>query len=202
MVLASASPRRRAILRMLGLEPRLAPAGAVERAYAPPGEPGAHVEAQALAKVRAAAPAAAPEELVIAADTMVVLGRSVLGKPRGPEEAREMLCALSGRTHEVITGVAVARAGRERGGAERTRVRFRRLSHGEVESYVESGEPLDKAGAYGIQDRGASLVRSIDGCFFNVMGLPIARLLELLAALRLGYDARLGAILEGGPDPP
>nr|MBA2566133.1 Maf family protein [Gemmatimonadota bacterium] len=121
----------------------------------------------------------------------------VLGKPAGAEEARQMLTALSGRRHEVFTGLALAHAGREVCGWARTEVTFRPLCEGEIERYVAGGEPLDKAGAYGVQGRGCAFVRCVEGCFFNVMGLPIARLLELLSELGLGYDVGSGGLYVG-----
>jgi septum formation protein len=200
VVLASGSPRRAAILRLLGLEPRVVrPAGA-ERPHRPPEPPHAYATAQAAAKLRAGVAALSEEgpgadAVVIAADTIVLLEERVLGKPADADEARRMLRALAGRTHEVVTGVAVAHAGREAVGRETTRVAFRTVGEDEIDRYVASGEPLDKAGAYGIQDRGASLVRAVEGCFFNVMGLPVARLLDLLAQVGARYDAGDGVVV-------
>jgi septum formation protein len=200
VVLASASPRRAAILRLLGVEPRvLHPAGA-ERPHRPPEDPHAYAAAQAVAKLRAGLAQLAREGpagvvVAVAADTIVLLDGAVLGKPADAAEARRMLRALAGRTHEVVTGVAVAHAGREAVGGETTRVAFRTVGEDEIDRYVASGEPLDKAGAYGIQDRGASLVRAVEGCFFNVMGLPVARLLDLLAQVGARYDAGDGVVV-------
>jgi septum formation protein len=196
VVLASASPRRAAILRMLGIEPEVPGAVGVERAYAPPEHPADYAKSQALAKLRSAGEPGSGC-LVLAADTIVVLAQQILGKPRGLEEAREMLALLSGRTHEVITAVALATPTSSAVGFERTEVTFRRLAEREIAGYVQSGEPLDKAGAYGIQDRGASLVRRIEGCFFNVMGLPVSRLLDLLEEVGLRYDPRVGVVERG-----
>jgi septum formation protein len=191
VVLASSSPRRRAILRMLGVDVVVVEPHGVEQAYMPPGDPADYALGQARAKLGRAA-ASEPEALVVAGDTIVVLDGVVLGKPEHPAHAREMLRALSGRSHDVITAVGVGWRRRERSGFERTRVTFRHLEDGEIADYVECGEPLDKAGAYGIQGRGAFLVRRIDGCYFNVMGLPVARLLELVAELGLRYDPQNG----------
>lgn len=200
VVLASGSPRRAAILRLLGIEPRvLHPAGA-ERPHRPPEDPRAYAADQALAKLRAGLAQLAREGpaggvVAVAADTIVLLDDTVLGKPADAAEARRMLRALGGRSHEVVTGVAVAHAGREAVGRETTRVAFRAVGEDEIDRYVASGEPLDKAGAYGIQDRGASLVRAVEGCFFNVMGLPVARLLDLLAEVGARYDAGDGRVV-------
>ena len=215
VVLVSGSPRRAAILGLLGLEPRVLHPGGAERPHNPPEDPHAYAAGQAAAKLRAGlaalrreqTPAASPgtasvsEPVVVAADTIVLLDGRVLGKPAGAAEACAMLRALAERTHEVVTGVAVAHAGREAIGHEITRVAFRTVGECEIARYVASGEPLDKAGAYGIQDRGASLVRAIEGCFFNVMGLPVARLLDLLGQVGACYDAGDGVVVsrEGNP---
>lgn len=123
-----------------------------------------------------------PEALVIAADTIVVLEQRVLGKPRDEKDAAEILSSLSGRWHQVYTGLALYHQAKERTAAavETTKVHFRELSLKEIEFYIKSGEPMDKAGAYGIQGLGAVLVQGIEGCFFNVMGLPLFRLACLL----------------------
>ncbi len=127
--------------------------------------------------------------LVIGADTVVVLDHQVLGKPAGPEEAVEMLTRLSGRDHEVTTGLAVvdAASGDSRSDSVTTVVSFARLSPRVISRYVATGEPLDKAGAYAIQGFGALLIEGIDGCYYNVVGLPLRRLAEMLE--ELGYDA-------------
>jgi septum formation protein len=119
---------------------------------------------------------------VLGADTTVVLGAQVLEKPRNAAEARSMLAKLSGREHRVLTGIAVlpVGAGKARSVVETTRVRFRHLSTAEIAAYVSTGEPLDKAGAYGIQGAAGAFVKGITGCYFNVVGLPLARIIELL----------------------
>ena len=142
--------------------------------------PPALVMALAAAKAREAAAEAEGDDVVIAADTIVVFGGRVYGKPHSPAEAAEMLRTLSGRTHEVYTGVCVIRNGVELCRADRSAVTFRSLSDGEIERYIASGEPMDKAGAYGAQGRGALFVERIDGDFFNVMGLPLCLLGEML----------------------
>ena len=187
LILASRSPRREALLRQIGLKFQVEPSGAEERVLegVPPGD---MAEALALEKARLVA-SGRKRGIVIGADTVVVLDGQILGKPAGTEEAKEMLSRLSGREHRVITGVAVvdASTGRSRSDRVTTSVRFARLSEVEIKRYVATGEPLDKAGAYGIQGYGALLIERIDGCYFNVVGLPLRRLAELLR--ELGYDA-------------
>jgi septum formation protein len=186
-VLASASPRRRELLSRLGLEFEVR---AVDTDETPrPGEtPEALVLRLALAKARAAA---RPGELALGADTVVAADGALLGKPADDEDARRMLAALSGRSHEVWTGVALvevpAAAGtgrlRERARACRTEVVFRALSESEIDAYVASGEPRDKAGAYAIQGGAANFVARVDGDYTNVVGLPLPLVEELLAVL-------------------
>ena len=184
VILASASPRRAALLRQGGI-PFTISATDVEDAPPPPGaDPGRYVEEVAMKKAREAA-AAAPDGLVIGADTVVVADGEALGKPRDADDAARMLRRLRGCTHEVFTGLAlVRRAGgaeqRAWAGHERTLVTFRDLSDEDIAAYVATGEPLDKAGAYGIQERGALLVAGIRGCYSNVVGLPLARLVAML----------------------
>jgi septum formation protein len=156
--------------------------------------------AERLARDKAAAVAATrPEAIVLAADTIVVLDGTVLEKPRDEAHAREMLVRLAGREHMVHTGAAIESPGGgaaegERGrrvvasGIETTRVRFRALSPDAIEAYVATGEPLDKAGAYGIQGYGAALVEAVRGCYFNVMGFPVARVLSLFEEVGWRYD--------------
>jgi septum formation protein len=129
-----------------------------------------------------------PGEFVLGADTIVALGDETLGKPARDADAIEMLQRLAGRDHHVFTGLAVRSDGRISSGVERTRVRFRALARSECEEYVATGEPADKAGAYGIQGRGSALVDGIDGDFFNVMGLPVQLLLRLLDEQGIRYD--------------
>ena len=193
LVLASTSPRRRMVLQMLGIDPRLVEPGPAERPYAPPQPAGQYALEQALSKLRSSAGAGA-RAVRVAADTVVVLDGRVLGKPEDAGEARAMLRSLSGRVHDVVTGIAVAWRGAEQSAFERTRVTFRSLEEREIAAYVRDGEPLDKAGAYGIQGRGAALVRRVDGCFFNVVGLPVALLLDLLSDLGLSYEFDAGIV--------
>lgn len=189
LVLASASPRRRHLLEQLGLLFDVDPAHVDESAL-PDETPAAHVERLALEKARAVA-ARRPGAIVLGGDTVVVLDGAVLGKPVGPEEAVEMLLRLQGREHRVETGVAlVTPDGREAAEVVTVDVRFRAFGRERAEAYVATGEPLDKAGAYGIQGYGSVLVDSIRGDYFAVMGLPVARVVALLEELGYSYDFR------------
>lgn len=186
LILASNSPRRRELMRQIGLDFRVDPADVDESVF--PGEsPEGYAVRVALDKARAAA-ARAGTGIVIAADTIVVLDDEILGKPADPGDAERMLKLLSGNVHRVITGLAVmdAATGKVLTRTSITRVWFRSLAPREIISYIATGEPLDKAGAYGIQERGALLVDKIDGCYFNVVGLPLSLLGELL--LSFGVD--------------
>ena len=122
---------------------------------------------------------------ILGADTIVVVGGSILGKPGDENQAREMLTCLAGRVHEVYTGLSLVDAptGRETQGYERTQVRIRKMEDWEIDSYIATGEPMDKAGSYGIQGYGAAIVEKVVGCYFNVVGLPIVRLLHLIREL-------------------
>lgn len=178
--LASSSPRRQMLLAQIGLPFTVVPSHVPERV--PADDPVGGVEALALAKAQQVARGLA-RGLVIGADTVVVLGGEVLGKPASAAQAREMLARLSGATHRVLTGLAVVEAGSGEAlvSHEETLVTFRPLSPAEIASYVASGEPMDKAGAYGAQGLGAVLISRVEGCFYNVVGLPLARLAEMLA---------------------
>jgi len=182
VVLGSASPRRVALLRQVGLVFTVADPGP-DRAWPGKAEPRHGVRALALDKARRVA-ARRPGALVIAADTVVVVRNTRLGKPCDQAEALEMLRRLHGRTHEVSTGIAVARGREQRTAAEATRVQFVRLTEEEMRTYVATGEPLDKAGGYGIQGLAGQFVRRIEGDYWNVVGLPLARLRQVLA----GFD--------------
>ena len=177
LVLASASPRRRALLGQLGLAFEVRPTDADETwpADLPAGRAA---EAVAMRKARAVD---APGAVVLAADTVVVLEGEVLGKPADSLEAAATLRRLSGRTHDVVTALALRYGGRETTAHETTAVTFADLEDAEVEAYVATGSPLDKAGSYGIQDDlGALLVARIEGDYFNVVGLPLRRLYTVL----------------------
>ncbi len=180
VILASKSPRRRALLEQIGISFSLDPADVDERIL--PGEtPEAYAVRVALDKARVAA-GRAKMGIVIAADTIVVIGDAILGKPVDAADARRMLSMLSGREHEVVTGLAVMDAASRRSVMRTsvTKVCFRTLSEREITAYIATGEPLDKAGAYGIQERGALLVERIEGCYSNVVGLPLSLLGEML----------------------
>jgi len=184
IVLASASPRRLDLLRSLGLDVDVIPSGYDEpplKGLSPRELATTHAE-QKCAAVLSQIP---PELPLVAADTVVELDGRPFGKPRTLDEARAMLEQLSGRTHCVHTAFAVAYAGRRTVECETTGVTFFRLARDEIEAYLSTGEPLDKAGAYGIQGYGATLVERIDGDFYTVMGLPVARLVRTLR--RLGF---------------
>lgn len=196
LVLASVSPRRAALLRQVGLSFEIW-AGAIEeetRGVLPAGPdgggPGWTLEAvrtrardAALGKARPAS-VAQPDAVVIAADTVVMVDGVVLGKPRTPADAVDMLTRLSGRTHYVTTGVVVAhgRRGLTLADDTVTAVRFRPLRREEILRYIASGEPMDKAGAYGIQGRAALFVERVEGDYFGVVGLPLAPLARMLDA--------------------
>lgn len=181
LVLASQSPRRQELLQSLGADLTVVPATINENSVQ--GEtPMGLAESTAYAKARWVADRFA-EAVVVGADTIVLLDSGeILGKPSGTGEALEMLSRLSGKGHQVVTGVAVINSGngRERVFHEVTRVFFRPLTQREIERYVATGEPLDKAGAYGIQGKGGLLVERIEGCYFNVVGLPLPKLGQTL----------------------
>lgn len=181
LVLASNSPRRKDLLQGLGVRFSVDPADVDERPL--PGEPPIDTALRLAREKASVASKRAGAGIVIAADTIVVIDGAVLGKPADPADAERMLRLLSGREHLVITGLAVVdpATGKTRDRAARTRVWFRDLLPSEIAAYVASGEPMDKAGAYGIQEKGALLVRKIDGCYFNVVGLPLSMLAEMLA---------------------
>lgn len=178
LVLASASPRRVALLRQAGAEFAVTDPGP-DRAWPGEAEPRHGVRALALDKAKRVAERR-PDAVVIGADTVVVSRGQRLGKPADADEARAMLRRLHGRKHEVWTGIAVVHRGDQRTAAECTVVRFARLSERDVEDYVASGESLDKAGAYGIQGLAGQFIRGIEGDYTNVVGLPLARLRGLL----------------------
>ena len=178
LVLASASPRRAELLRSAGIPFVVDPAHVPEWPLA--GELPIDY-AQRLAREKALAVFARhPADAVLGADTVVVIDEHLLEKPADADDATRMLRLLSGRTHEVITGVCLAAPGFVRTEAEVTQGTFSRLSEREIAEYVQSGEPLDKAGAYGIQGRASRWVTGIEGCYFNVVGLPVARVYRLL----------------------
>jgi septum formation protein len=185
LILASQSPRRQELLRVLDWPFDIIPS-AVDEAAAPAGLAPARL-AVGLAEQKAQDVAERyPGAFVIGADTIVVLGDQVMGKPADMDDARRMLRALSGVTHQVLTGIAVRRAGSEPlllSDVVATEVTFRRLTDNEIEAYLLTGEPMDKAGAYAIQGYGALLVAGVRGDYPNIVGLPVARLAELLRSV-------------------
>ena len=184
LILASQSPRRKWILSEMGLTYTVRVSNADET---PPAGAAPQEAAVAVAARKAQTVERGPDDVVIGADTTVLTpDGEVFGKPHSREEAERMLQALSGRTHVVITGIAVLRGDTLLQRAVETRVRFRDLTAAEIEAYIDTGEPFDKAGAYGIQGRAAWLVDVIDGDFFNVVGLPVAPLGEMLR--EVGFD--------------
>jgi septum formation protein len=186
LVLASGSPRRLEALRQLGLTAEVRPS-AVDEAYLPGESPAAHVER--LARAKAAAEAGhQPDALVIAGDTVVVLDGRVLGKPKDEADAVCTLLSLASRTHEVLTALAIAGKHGTVSSVCRASVRFRDFDGDTARRYVETGEPLDKAGAYGIQGLGAALVDSIAGDYYCVVGFPVGAFLDLLARAGWRYD--------------
>jgi septum formation protein len=186
VILASASPRRRDLLKLIGVAHEVRPADADE-SYSVGEDAAAHAERLARAKAAIIA-AGAHESLVIGADTIVVIDGQVLGKPRDREDAARMLRLLRGRTHIVMTAVAVAFRGRLLSDVEKVSVTFRDLADEEIEAYIATNEPMDKAGAYGIQGYGATIVRRIEGDYFAVMGLSLVRLVALAADVGVSYD--------------
>ena len=190
IVLASRSPRRRQLLEQMGLRDFRIVCSDADETASPGLTPPALVEALSARKAAAVQHAAAAGDLIIAADTVVALDGRVLGKPADGPDAFAMLSALSGRRHQVYTGLTVVCGAQRLTEHEVTAVTFRSLSSAEICAYIATGEPMDKAGAYGIQGRGALFVEGMEGDYYNVMGLPVCRLGRILA--RLGVDcARL-----------
>ena len=186
VILASQSPRRRELLGRMGIDDFLVRPAQGEEVFEPDLSPAELVEHLSRQKAAEVAAGASPEDLVIAADTVVSIDGRVLGKPHSQEEAFSMLSTLSGREHTVYTGVTVCQGGVSITEHEATDVRFRPLTPEEIRSYIATGEPMDKVGAYGIQEYGSLLVEGIQGDYFNVVGLPICRLGRILA--RFGVD--------------
>ena len=184
IILASGSPRRSSVLRQLGLAFEVAPAD-VDEAPGAGERPEETVERLARAKAECRTE---PGALALGFDTLVSHRGEALGKPGSKEEAKRMILRLAGDRHDVLTGIAAATPDRIVSAVERTRVLFREIHPGEAAAYAGTGEPLDKAGAYGIQGTGAALVQGIEGDFFNVMGFPIQRFLDLLHAFDLRYE--------------
>ena len=186
LILASQSPRRRELLGRITEQFIVRPTGCDESFTC--ADPAEHAHQLALRKCAAAVAESAPEDAVIAADTVVFLDGVLLEKPGSEAEAKAMLRRLSGHTHIVCTGVAVAYKGETRSFVQQTRVTFHELSDGLIDWYVATGEPMDKAGSYGIQGKGALLVKGIEGDYFNVVGLPIASLYRLLLEMQVPLE--------------
>ncbi len=183
LILASASPRRRELVALLGIPFRVDPADIHE---VPPDGHSPEEIARALAREKALAVARRYRSgIVIGADTIVVLDGEILGKPEDTQEALAMLRRLNGREHQVVTGIALldivdGKVVREQCDVVCTRVWFRQVSEEHLRRYVDTGEPMDKAGAYGAQGYGSTLIERIEGCYFNVVGLPVSRLCAML----------------------
>jgi nucleoside triphosphate pyrophosphatase len=185
IILASGSPRRRQLLEMLRIPFRVIVPDVDEHVFADEA-PDVYVTRLSRAKADAVAPRA-PGEVILAADTTVVLDAEIFGKPESPGQAVAMLRRLQGRTHEVMTAVTVARDGVSEQALDVSRVTFRPADEAMLTAYVATGEPLDKAGAYAIQGLGAPLIERVDGDFFGVMGLPVRLALDLLARFGRPY---------------
>jgi len=186
VILASQSPRRRELLSQIGIAHEVRPADIDESVW-PDEDPVSHSERLARDKAHTLA-LQYPDAIVIGSDTIVVIDGAILGKPTSTDDAVAMLERLSGREHTVYTSVAVAHEGRTLSGVEAVQVTFRPVSRALAEAYVATGEPMDKAGAYGIQGYGATLVERIRGDYFAVMGLPLGRLVGLIRELGYAYE--------------
>jgi septum formation protein len=186
VILASQSPRRRELLNLVGIAHEVRPAD-IDETYFPGEQPRAHAER--LAREKAAVIAQRePDAVVIGSDTIVVVDGDVLGKPADEAEAARMLRRLSGRSHVVMTAVAVVWRGETRSAVVEVGVDFHPLTDGEIDAYIATHEPMDKAGAYGIQGFGAAIVARVDGDYFAVMGLPVQRLVRMLREAGLRYS--------------
>ena len=178
IILASGSPRRQELLKTAGIDFKVCAAEG-EEVLDPALHPADAAVEVARQKAREVA-AKHPGDIIVAADTIVVLDNLILGKPKDKADAAAMLKLLSGRAHIVYTGVCIIKNGEENCFTQATKVDFYPLEQDEIDAYVESGEPMDKAGAYGIQGLGCVLVKSIEGDYFNVMGLPVAKVVRAL----------------------
>jgi septum formation protein len=185
VILASQSPRRRELLTLVGITHEVRPAD-IDEAYLPGEVPSEHAERLARGKCAVIAERE-PDALVIGSDTIVVVDGEVLGKPKDEGDAAHMLRRLSGRSHIVVTAVAVAWRGEIRSAAEEVNVTFHSLSDDDITAYIATREPMDKAGAYGIQGFGATIVERVDGDYFAVMGLPLQLLVRVLRELGIRY---------------
>lgn len=186
-------------MKQIGLNFQVMPSG-IDEDNSIYHDPSANVQAVALRKARDVA-ARVEDGIVIGADTQILVDDEVLGKPEDAADAVRMLSRLSGKAHRVITGVALVDAGTcfEETWVETTLVTFRELSEDEISAYVETGEPMGKAGAYGIQGRAAAFVERIEGCYFNVVGLPLAKLVQKLRKLSVGRATSSLRVRGGSP---
>jgi septum formation protein len=198
LVLASQSPRRRELLALIGLAHEVRPAD-IDESYLEGETPEEHCERLARGKASALAGQVNRDAVIIGSDTIVVVDGQVLGKPADAADAMRMLRMLSGRSHTVLTAVAVARGARLESAVERVSVSFRAIDDGEIAAYIATREPMDKAGAYGIQGYGATIVSRIEGDYFAVMGLALNLLVRLLGRVGLRYE--FGRLLETAPIP-
>jgi septum formation protein len=194
IILASSSPRRREFLKQLGIPFKIV-VPRVEEQPEKREEPGHFAWRLAVDKALDVATRVPARSLIIAADTIVVLGKKILGKPKDAADARRMLKLLSGREHEVITGVCVSWGKKLRSFVISTDVEFKKLTTKEIDFYIDSGEPMDKAGAYAIQGIGSFLVRKIRGSYTNVVGLPVAELMDVLER-EFGYPVFPGKTVQ------
>jgi len=185
VILASQSPRRRELLTLVGIGHEVQPAD-IDETYLAAEKPAPHAERLARGKCAVIAERE-PDALVIGSDTIVVVDGDVLGKPRNEGDAAHMLRRLSGRSHIVVTAVAVAWRGETRSAVEEVNVTFHSLSDDDIAAYIATREPMDKAGAYGIQGYGATIVERVDGDYFAVMGLPLQLLVRVLRELGIRY---------------
>ena len=186
VILASASPRRRELLALIRIPHEVLPAD-VDESHRPGEVPAAYAERLAREKATVIA-RSAPAAVVVGADTIVVIDGEILGKPRDEPDAARMLALLSGRSHTVYTAVAIARGAAIESDIEVVSVTFRPLDRAEIAAYIATGEPMDKAGAYGIQGFGATIVERIDGDYFAVMGLALGRLVRVMQRVGVRYD--------------
>ena len=185
VVLASGSPRRHDLLNLIGIPHEVIPANIDESVR---GRESPRKYAERLSREKASSVSGRDSSVVaIGADTIVLIDTKILGKPANTVDAGSMLSLLSGREHIVVTAVAVARGRKISSGVEEVAVKFRKLTDDEIDAYIATGEPMDKAGAYGIQGFGATIVERIKGDYFAVMGLPLVRLVSLLADVGVSY---------------
>jgi septum formation protein len=198
LVLASQSPRRRELLALIGLAHEVRPAD-IDESRLGDENPEEHCERLARGKAAALVGSVNRDAVIIGSDTIVVIDGLVLGKPEDASDAARMLRTLSGRSHTVLTAVAVARNGQMESAVERVSVSFREIDDAEIAAYIATREPMDKAGAYGIQGFGATIVARIEGDYFAVMGLALVRLVGLLA--RVGVRYEFGRLEETSPKP-